>query len=629
MKILYVEDNRHDADLTRYHLARQTPEHQIKGVATLGEARASLAAEPFDLALLDMHLPDGSGLELLADIRAEGLPLAVVILTGWRDEEATVAALKTGADDYLVKSGNYLSTLGSALEAALGRFRAEADRHARSLTILYLEQSESDAELTRRHLERYSPHLRLSVVHTVEEILRRLPEDPEAPLPCDVLLLDYRQPGMNALDLLKILYQERGLHVPVVLVTGHGAEEVAARALRLGASDYLVKNPGYLFRLPAALENAHHRFRLAREEAALRRSLAEEHATRGRLEAILTSLSDPLIATDAQGRISHLNSAAEELLGVSLQKVSGDPIASAVPEPPLSAALERFRASGEQAMTVDLLLHDRRHGEVRSFQGRLSAVRGIDGTPSGFILLLNDVTRERELDRMKSAFITTAAHELRTPLTSVLGYAELMEQAEETGEFSPAQKREFLHHILQMGEGLARIVDDLLDLGEMEGGRPIPLDRVPCPLAALVGETVERWRREGTRHTLETVFPDEPLLVWADARRIGQVLDSLLGNAVKYAPAGGTVRVEATPLGRDVEISVTDQGIGMTPAQLKSVFNSFYRADTSTTAVGGLGVGLSVAKGIIEAHGGSIRVESARGGGTRVSFTLPLLSCAS
>ncbi|HWR78090.1 MAG TPA: EAL domain-containing protein [Thiobacillus sp.] len=271
MKVLCVEDNVADADLVQCCLARENG-YAIDIAPTLAQACERLKApHDFDLVLSDLRLPDGSGLDLLAWIRERNQPLAVVILTGSGDQEAAVTALKIGADDYIVKRGDYVQRLPNILQAALARHRDEAARKARLLKVLYVEHNVFDVDLTRRHLAQYAPNIQLEVVGDASQALERLLASAPA-IACDVLLLDYQLPGLNALDLIKVLRHEHGIDLPMVLVTGQGNEELAVQVLRLGFSDYLVKQPGYLHQLPFALESAYHRAVLTREQAALKRS---------------------------------------------------------------------------------------------------------------------------------------------------------------------------------------------------------------------------------------------------------------------------------------------------------------------------------------------------------------------
>jgi PAS domain S-box-containing protein len=273
MHILYVEDNQHDADLTRRYLTRYAAHIRMEHAPTYTRAIEKLAASTsevpiYDLVLTDMRLPDGDGLRVLAHVRGRALPIPVIMLTGTGSEEMAVAALKGGAEDYITKRHDYLAYLPALLENALTRFRATVSRHSRPLRVLYAEHHAADVDLTQRHLMRTAPHIQLEVVHTAAEVLHLFATEANAQR-FDLMLLDYRLPGMNALDLLKELDYRDAHKVPVVLVTGQGDEEVAVQALRLGITDYLVKNPGYLFQLPRVLENTYTQALLQRERTAL------------------------------------------------------------------------------------------------------------------------------------------------------------------------------------------------------------------------------------------------------------------------------------------------------------------------------------------------------------------------
>jgi diguanylate cyclase (GGDEF)-like protein/PAS domain S-box-containing protein len=271
-RVLYLEDNPLDADLVRRALARQAPQIALDIVPTLAEAlqRMAPAVPDYELIVSDLRLPDGSGMELLAYVRERRLPVAVVILTATGDQAAAIAALKAGADDYVVKRDDYCNRLIRTLAAALARFRTELASKARLLRVLYAEHNAFDVDLAQRHFAHHAPQVRLHIVDSGSAVLERLPPAADMPTPYDVVLLDYQLPGINALEVAKILHDERGLDVPVVMVSGQGSEDVVAEALRLGVADYLVKHPGYLNELPAILEHAHRQAQLLREQAKLR-----------------------------------------------------------------------------------------------------------------------------------------------------------------------------------------------------------------------------------------------------------------------------------------------------------------------------------------------------------------------
>jgi len=251
MKLLYVDDNPFDRDLTRRALLKQLPELEWDAVGGVQDALARLDSRHYDVLLLDMWLLDGSGLDVLLYARRRGLDLAVVVVAGAGDEASVVQFLKAGAQDYVPKRGQYLDALGARLQQARRRLQ-ETAYPAALLTVLYVDANRDDIELTRRHFERRAPHLDLVVHAEGEQALAWLDEPDRR---ADVALIDLRLPGMSGLELLEALQQRHKL--PSILITGRGDEAAAAEAMRLGAVDYLVKEHGYVSALPCVVEHAH------------------------------------------------------------------------------------------------------------------------------------------------------------------------------------------------------------------------------------------------------------------------------------------------------------------------------------------------------------------------------------
>ena len=180
MRVLYVEDDSRDADLVRRVLARAAPHVRLDVVGTKREAMEWLDGDgpsTHSVLLTDLRLPDGDGREILADVRRRGLPLPVVVITGCGDEETVVALMKAGADDYVVKRHDYLERLPATLEHARRRLNEEVERRGRTLRVLYAEHAEADIDLTRRHLLRHAPHVDIEIVHTIDQVIRRLTQD--------------------------------------------------------------------------------------------------------------------------------------------------------------------------------------------------------------------------------------------------------------------------------------------------------------------------------------------------------------------------------------------------------------------------------------------------------------------
>jgi PAS domain S-box-containing protein len=272
-------------------------------------------------------------------------------------------------------------------------------------------------------------------------------------------------------------------------------------------------------------------------------------------------------------------------------------------------------------------------GEITGADGRVWYIRGYPvrdeaGAPKGAVELCLDITERkkaeealRESDRMKSEFISTAAHELRTPLTAIQGFSQLLLLQK---DISPVEQAEFLSCILEKSMALSRILTDLLDISRAESGKGLSFDRFCCPASELVGEAETFFRAlpPGQRLEVDLAAGDSGLDV--DRGKVAEVFENLLSNAVKYSYPGGTVRILGRRAGEHYEFVIADQGIGMTEEQVERIFDKFYRVDASDTASAGLGLGMSLVRTIIEAHGGGIEVISRPEEGTTVRFTLPL-----
>ncbi len=273
MKILYVEDNPLDADLVRRRLSSTTPPHDVEIAPNIARALKRLQTpSQFELILLDLSLPDGNGLEVLTYIRRHKLPCAVVFLTGAEDLENAALAVKSGADDYVVKQGDYLQQLAARLDAVLRSFRDETIRKSQPLRVLYVEPDNVDVTLTIVHLARFAPHIHLESASDGESVLELLSCQDKAATLYDILLLADTLPGLSALDTFSLLHSRNGVDIPAVLLVSKGSEGIVSQVMRLGIDGFLSKQPFYLHQLPAALEGAFYRAEAGREHAALKAS---------------------------------------------------------------------------------------------------------------------------------------------------------------------------------------------------------------------------------------------------------------------------------------------------------------------------------------------------------------------
>jgi signal transduction histidine kinase len=283
-------------------------------------------------------------------------------------------------------------------------------------------------------------------------------------------------------------------------------------------------------------------------------------------------------------------------------------------ERPLSVAL----ASGDP-VTAPLGLHLLADGRRLPVAVSAAPVLDPEGRVAGGVDVVRDVSREREVDEVKDALISTVSHELRTPLTLIHGFAELLVER----EMDAGRRRLAADEILQASHRLGRLIDDLLSVSRADSGRLV-VERRPFDLGELIDRTVSPFREVTSGHELRVEVDQELPHVDGDPDRVEQVLTNLLSNAIKYAPGGGEIVVAARLDEGQARVDVRDRGIGLTPRDIDGLFNRFYRVDRDEVrATGGTGLGLYISKRLVEGHGGRIWAESEPGQGSTFSFTLP------
>jgi len=352
---------------------------------------------------------------------------------------------------------------------------------------------------------------------------------------------------------------------------------------------------------------------------AYKKALTNARENHEKVNGILRSVADALLVIDDDQHILHMNQAAESLLGFSLAKAFRKKFALTIKEPALLeylAGLERHAHAGDE---VDLEMTDMSRNEHRTIQARAAKLKGAKSR-GGVVISLRDVTQDREVARLKSEFITTAAHELRTPLTTIKGFAELLKNE----AFDRRAQSEYLGYILDNTDQLEEIICDLLDLSRIESGRGLSLNYSHWDIEHTLKQLLASYRSEHRNYRFKTIYSDNLGMIDADQSKILQVLDNLLSNAMKFSPVDSEILLQAQTSNDTLTITVTDQGIGMTEEQAANSFERFYRADTSDTAVGGLGIGLSIVRHVVEAHGGEVKIKSRPHRGTEVTFTLPI-----
>lgn len=244
------------------------------------------------------------------------------------------------------------------------------------------------------------------------------------------------------------------------------------------------------------------------------------------------------------------------------------------------------------------------------------------GEIRGAIIVFVDITERKKLEKIRQDFISNVSHELKTPLTSIKAMVEVLLEG---GADDSKLRKDFLENINQEVDRLSRLVNDLLLLSRLESDKAF-LNPVPTDFVTLVTRTVSRFQPRAMKEglTLSLDVRGEIPLIKVDVNYIDQVISNLIDNAIKYTPSGGKIDVVVEDLGKEVKVSVKDTGIGIPKEDLSRVFERFYRGDKSRNlSLGGVGLGLSIVRHIVEAHGGKVGVESSLGKGSTFYFILP------
>lgn len=353
-----------------------------------------------------------------------------------------------------------------------------------------------------------------------------------------------------------------------------------------------------------------------------------------------------VIGTDATGLIDAWNPGATKILGPSaddaedkryifdfhlaeeldaLAKELNYPPGETVLNPGFSALVESARLGRAESREWTYRREDGSHVPV---QLSVTKRTNENGTTRGYLFVASDVTQAREVAKLKDEFVGLISHELRTPLSSILGYLELMRDDDEHPLSD--EQLQYLAVAERNAHRLLRLVGDLLFTAQVESGK-FPLDSREITLDSIITSAVESASpvADAAGISLRAELPEAPAVVHGDPLRLGQAVDNLISNAVKFTPRGGTVTVALDHTATSAVVTVRDTGMGIANSELDQLFSRFFRATTATrNAVPGVGLGLTITKAIVTAHHGEMGVESEEGVGTCFSVTLPLSTVA-
>jgi len=423
----------------------------------------------------------------------------------------------------------------------------------------------------------------------------------------DAVITDYALGDGTAFDVMELA---RG--IPLVFTTGAGDEEVAVRAMKGGADDYLVKDHErtYLKKLPVTVENAIRRHKAEEQVRKLTRAVEQSPAT--------------VVITDTEGHIEYVNPKFTSLTGYTSDEVVGK-------NPRVLKSGKQSREFYEQLWTTILAgrewrgeFHNRKKdGELFWEFSSISPVRDRDGNVTHFVAVKEDVTERKQLEEERErliseldAFSHTVAHDLKNPLSAVLGFAELL--TAEGVELSQKDVRESLEAIDQSARKMHSIIEELLLLA---GVRKAEVERQPVEMAAVVSGAVQRLSHMTAEYGPELVMPEQWPVALGYGPWLEEVWANYLSNAMKYGGKPPKVELGGEVVGEQARFWVKDDGPGLTPEQQARLFVPFTRLHQARAT--GQGLGLSIVRRIMEKLGGEAWVESEPGKGSKFGFTLP------
>jgi two-component system phosphate regulon sensor histidine kinase PhoR len=442
----------------------------------------------------------------------------------------------------------------------------------------------------------------------------------------DVILLDLKMPVMGGEEFLKTM---RPLYpqIPVIIVTGHGSVDIAVDSMTRGAY-YFISKPVDPDLLVLTIERALEKKRLEEQAKRLQeetvRNLLELNTEKKKLETIIHCLANGVMVTNKNLEVILHNPALLRLLDLSEEIPNPMPVSEIIRDNALIETLHRIQRGEiveQKLISQEIFLGSR---VLRAISApALASDRNVFWAVAGAVTVLEDITPFKELDRMKTDFVNMVAHELRSPLVAIRQLNSVLAE----GLAGPLQEKqqEFVEKGMKKIDALLGLIHDLLDVAKLEDGKLLQ-HAVPVDMGVMIEEMVTLMQPRAKKQGITLSFSCENLRpITADPRNMEEILNNLLSNALNYSPDGGDVTVTAKGMGEFLEIAVSDSGVGIAPEELPKIFEKFYRVKhPKTRQISGTGLGLSLVKGIVEAHHGTVEVESVPDKGSTFTIRLPM-----
>jgi two-component system phosphate regulon sensor histidine kinase PhoR len=348
------------------------------------------------------------------------------------------------------------------------------------------------------------------------------------------------------------------------------------------------------------------------------------------LAAVVTASHDPIVTVAANGNLQTWNPAAQSFFGRSTRAIAGEPIGNLIPLLGDPSEWQRVRTQLLAGAAVILETHGvGADGHPIDISISLAAHHGLTGQLEAVSLIIRDSSERSALERQKDEFMAAVSHDLKSPVAAIKAWAQLL--IRRTLRFPEVEGQQWRHDLAMVDSSAGRLnamIDELLDLTQVQLGRPLDLHRELVDLVALVRRAADEHQQQSRTHTIVVNAGVAKLEGQWDQARLERVVGNLLSNAIKYSPDDGsitlTIEREVTLSGQMAVLSVCDSGLGIPSADLPRIFDRFYRASNVRDWISGTGIGLAGVKQLVEQHQGSIEVESTLGVGTSVVVRLPL-----
>ena len=461
-------------------------------------------------------------------------------------------------------------------------------------------------------------------VRTAESVEEALDIVQKQPGEVDIMLLSLELPGWGGLTLINVLQKARR-EILIMTMSANCGEE-AIEAMHAGAYD-CIRKTFTADRFSTKINRAIEAFRLRRQLGVLtrqRQAALTEVGHHENLSAILQSLSDGLVVTDWQTNIVLFNSKAASLFGLTLAKTVGHPVSECIKSDELLSFF--MRAIKSDSSLTPLMAGEEpviKVGE-KAVRVHVDPVRNETGTAIGAACLFHDVTSISAMDKLRDDFLSMVSHELKAPLSSLLMQISVVLDGL-AGDLS-AKQSDLLGKAKEKTKGMITLVNDILDYRRIQEGKSIQKSE-NLDMAEILRRTVELMRLSAEEKgiTMTCEIAEELPSFSGDRGGMEAIFVNLISNAIKYTPKGGNVNVTLNKTGKDIRLRVADNGIGIPPGDIDRIFEKFYRIKTEETrSISGSGLGLSIVKGIVDAHRGSVRAESEVGKGTTFDISLPV-----